>query len=99
MTTPAWLEWLNTAPVAEIEAELQAEEERSKSTHVAQRCMRIVFEWRARGEAFTRFSDFANSRNLGRLSRRAMRNVLARHGFQPGCKRCPVHCPGESDET
>jgi hypothetical protein len=95
----SWLDWLNTAPIAEIEAELQAEEERSKVTHVAQRCMRIVFERRARGEPFARFSDFANSRNVGRSSRRAMRNVLARHGFTPACRRCPVHCPGESDES
>lgn len=98
MTAAPWLDWLNTAPLAEIVSEVRAElgpgaDTRSK---LVRRLEHAIRRQRASGTPFASLSQLAAAPNIGKRSRRLMESVLAHHGYEGAplvCLCCPLHCP------
>jgi hypothetical protein len=94
---PAWLQWLNTAPVPEIAAEARRELGTGADTSkLLTRVVGAIRAQRATQKPFEDFAHFAAMPNIGKRTRRLMERVLARHGYDGppiACLRCPLHCP------
>ncbi len=89
---PPWLQWLNGAPLDEIEQAVRAE--LGAGADASKLRKRIVD--RVRERPFASFSDLVMARNIGHISTAVIQRMLARHGFledAPLCRHCcPLHC-------
>jgi hypothetical protein len=93
MTPPAWLQWLNTAPIDDIERAVRAElGPNADASKLRKRIVgRIRFD-----RPFESYADLVTAKNIGRISAAVIQQMLARRGFVqdvPPCKHCcPLHC-------